>query len=165
VAALPDSARHLIVGAGVHGRSFEDLGKELGARSEDPSHHRDGRVDYGLLATSPHFLSGIDRLDAGARRFRLAVMCAEKEPLDCHRTLLIARVLVKKGWSVKHILADGKIEPYAESMTRLLQMVGLPETDMFRSHEELIEEACALQEEKIAYTDEDRQPAVAETQP
>ena len=39
-------------------------------------------------------------------------------------------------------------------MKRLLQILGLPEQDLFRSHSELIEEAYARQEKRIAYVDE-----------
>ena len=67
---------------------------------------------------------------------------------------------------VRHILADGRLESQAEAMQRLLSVVGLPETDLFRSKEELIAAACALQEERIAYTDEGmRQPVSRRSEP
>ncbi len=57
------------------------LGKELGARSEDRSCYLDGRVQYGRLAQTALFQSGLDRVQQGAARYRVALMCAEKEPL------------------------------------------------------------------------------------
>lgn len=81
-------------------------------------------------------------------------MCAEKEPLKCHRTLLVSRALERDGTPVAHIHADGRLETHHDAMVRLLLLVGLPTTDLFRSEDDLIEEACAKQEERIAYVDE-----------
>lgn len=64
------------------------LGKELGARSENPKCYRNGKVQYGLLAREPSFQEGLARLRKGMESHRIAMMCAEKEPLDCHRTIL-----------------------------------------------------------------------------
>lgn len=80
-------------------------------------------------------------------------MCAERDPLDCHRTLLVSRALERQGASIQHILADGNVEAQSDTMSRLLDLVGLPQEDMFRSREELINEACQLREQKIAYVD------------
>lgn len=81
-------------------------------------------------------------------------MCAEREPLECHRTLLVARSLEKEGISVAHILSDGGLETHHDAMERLLDVTGLPREDLFRSRGELISEALIRQEEKVAYVDE-----------
>ncbi len=78
-------------------------------------------------------------------------MCAEKEPLDCHRTLLVGRSLAERNVAVAHILADGALEPHDEAMDRLLASVGLPAGDLLHSREELIEEALAQKEGRIAH--------------
>jgi hypothetical protein len=49
-------------------------------------------------------------------------MCSEREPLDCHRCLLIAPALAQRGLNVGHILADGTIEPHAATEERLLAL-------------------------------------------
>ncbi len=130
------------------------LGKELGGRTEDQSCYEEGRVQYARLAQTPLFQSGLDRVQQGAQRYRIALMCAEKEPLECHRTLLVARALVKRGQAVMHIHADGHLETHDVAMERLLEMVGVPKKDMFRSEEELLAEALARQEQQVAYVDE-----------
>ena len=79
-------------------------------------------------------------------------MCAEKEPLDCHRTILVGRSLVERGVTVAHILADGSLEPHDETMDRLLATAGLPKGDLLQSREELIAEALAHRERRIAFT-------------
>jgi uncharacterized protein (DUF488 family) len=86
------------------------MGKELGARQTDPCVMADGRVDYDKVAKSKIFLREIDRVIDGIRKgFKIVLMCAEKDPLDCHRFALISRVLSGKGIEINHILDDGRV--------------------------------------------------------
>jgi len=130
------------------------LGRELGARSDDRGCYENGRVQYARLALATSFRAGLDRVMEGASEYRIALMCAEKDPLECHRTLLVARALVAHGVEIAHILADGTLEPHESALTRLLDIVGLPQQDLFSSREQLLEEAMARQEQRIAYVDE-----------
>ena len=134
-----------------HGIAYVFVGKELGARSEDPSCYEGGKVQYRRLAATELFTSGIDRVLVGAEKYRVALMCAEKEPLDCHRTLLVSRALESIGASVMHILSDGSVEPQEKTMSRLVDLVGLSKNDMFQDRADLISAACKLREDKIAY--------------
>ena len=127
------------------------LGKELGARSDDRSCYRDGRVQYDLLAATDTFKQGLMRVREGADKYRVALMCAEKDPLQCHRTILVSRHLMKEDIEVGHILADGTIEPHAKSIQRLLSKLRLPQSDMFRTREEIIADAYCKQGNAIAY--------------
>lgn len=136
------------------GIKYVFLGRELGARSNDPACYSGGRVQYTRLAQTPAFKSGIERIERGAADHRVALMCAEKEPLECHRTLLVARALDQGGLAVSHILADGRLESHGDAMLRLLDMAGLPREDLFRSQAELIADALTHQEERVAYIDE-----------
>lgn len=129
------------------------LGRELGARSDDPSCYDKGRVQYARLARTATFREGFERLRRGAADHRIVCMCAEKEPLECHRTLLVARALDAEGIEVAHIHADGRLEPHAAAMDRLLDLTGLPREDLFRSRADLVAEALARQEEAVAYVD------------
>jgi hypothetical protein len=86
-------------------------------------------------------------------------MCAEREPLECHRTLLVAPELEKAGIRVLHILGDGRTESQAEAMTRLLELFRLADGDLFRSRPELIEEARYRQQERVAFGEPSRQIA------
>ena len=80
-------------------------------------------------------------------------MCAEKDPLDCHRTILVARELVARGVVVTHILEDGSLEPHDETMKRLSEQLRLPAQDLFLTADELEDRAYAAQEQRIAYVD------------
>lgn len=137
-----------------HGIKYVFLGRELGARSEDRSCYENGRVQYGRLARTELFKQGVERVMRGAEEHRIALMCAEKEPLECHRTLLVARALDEQGVNVAHVLGDGRLESHRDAMERLLAVTGLPLEDLFRSRADLIAEALARQEEKVAYVDE-----------
>lgn len=137
-----------------HGIHYVFLGKELGARSEDRSCYDHGRVQYSRLAKTVLFRSGLDRVLQGAARYRIVLMCAEKEPLECHRTLLVAKSLVEQGQPVLHIHPDGHLETHEAAMERLLGIAGLPREDLFRSKEELLADALGRQEAKVAYVEE-----------
>jgi uncharacterized protein (DUF488 family) len=104
-----------------HGIAYVYLGEELGGRSADPACYEQGKLRYDKLVPTPLFQSGLDRVEKGLERYRLALMCAEKEPLNCHRTLLLAPQLEARGLTVIHIHADGTLESHADAMARLAQ--------------------------------------------
>lgn len=134
------------------GIAYVFLGKELGARSEDRSCYLQGKVQYGLLAKTDLFRRGLERVREGALKYRIALMCAEKEPLDCHRTILVARHIVGQGMEVRHILGDGRIEEHPALMARLVRQLHLPDSDdLFAGRAEVEQEAYRLQETRIAY--------------
>ena len=143
------------------GIAYVFRGRELGARSADPSCYQHGRVQYGRLALTELFRQGLDRVQEGMNKYRLALMCAEKEPLECHRTVLVARHLAALGIPVQHILADGRPESHADLLERLMRQLGLPESDLFRSHEDVISDAYTIQESRVAYTTAETEPAAS----
>ena len=129
------------------------LGTELGGRPADRScYDADGRVNYDRLANTDFFDDGISWIVRAADQRRVAVVCSEKEPLDCHRSLLIAKVLEERGTAVEHILADGSVEKHDATMNRLLDIFKLPHNgDMFRSRQEVIADAISRRAKKVAY--------------
>ena len=138
------------------GIRYTCLGRELGGRSADPACYRDGQVQYDLVARTSSFRAGLARIVDGAARHRIALMCAEKEPLDCHRTLLVAPVLAALGIAVSHILADGRLEPHEKTLDRLLEQFDLrPGGDLFQPREELVADALARQARRVAFVSKD----------
>lgn len=135
------------------GVGYVFMGAELGGRPADPScYDSGGRVQYDRLAETKAFNEGIRQVIRRADESRIALMCSEKEPLACHRTLLVARVLTAQGIAVEHILANGSLEGHAATLDRLLDRFRLPrDGDMFRSREQLIADAVSRQAEKAAY--------------
>ncbi len=116
------SAKNLVPLLSRAGMTYLPYGKELGGRPRDQTLYRDGTADYEAMARRPEFRAGLDRLSADAAGFRVCLMCAEREPLDCHRCLLVARALAERGSSVGHILHGGAIEPHATTERRLLAL-------------------------------------------
>jgi len=86
------------------------LGKELGGKPIDLSCYTDGQVDYAKIQNKQFFLDGIDEVVAlNSTGFRVALMCAEQSPLDCHRKWLVGDFLENKGLVVNHIDKNGEI--------------------------------------------------------
>lgn len=129
------------------------LGEELGARSKDPNCYVGGKVQYDRLAQTALFQHGLDRVGRGAQKHRIALMCAEKDPLTCHRCILVSRHLVARQIDVQHILADGRLESHAEALARLLRELQLPE--LFRARDEMVGEAYRVRGDEIAYVEKE----------
>jgi len=103
------------------GIAYQPYGITLGGRPGGESLYRDGSADYEAMAAQPEFRASLDRLiDAAAH---VCLMCAEREPLDCHRCLMVSRSLAQCGLAVGHILHDGATEPHAAAEDRLLAWV------------------------------------------
>jgi uncharacterized protein (DUF488 family) len=94
-----------------NGYQYLYLGRELGGRPEgDQYYDAKGHVLYHRVAESDLFLQGLARLESGAQKFRIALLCAEENPAHCHRRLLITRVLIERGIHVDHIRGDGRLQ-------------------------------------------------------
>lgn len=110
--------------------AYLPYGDALGGRPRDPALYCDGIADYESMACQPDFRAGLGRLRADTLRCRVCLLCAEREPLDCHRCLLVGRALAARGLAVGHILHNGTIEPHGATEERLLQIDGQPD-DLF----------------------------------
>ena len=94
------------------GLKYLFLGKELGGRPKGRQFYdEEGFVLYSKIAESDDFNSGLERLLNGLAKFRVALMCSEENPENCHRRHLVGRVLARQGVKVLHIRADGSIQP------------------------------------------------------
>ena len=128
------------------------LGAELGARRAERSCYVDGVARYDRIAKTTAFQTGLERVTRGAPQFRSALMCAEKDPIQCHRTLLISRELARRCHTVQHLLIDGSIEHHGDTLQRLVHLFRLEqEADLFRSTAMLTEDAQDRQSVRIAY--------------
>ncbi len=120
------------------GIGYRHEGAALGGKPGDGA-------GYDDLAGRPAFGAALDRLAAEAATRALCLMCAEKEPLDCHRTVLVSRRLAERGVAVEHLLADGGTRPHADIEAALLG----PSDDLFAAaapRAERLAEAWRLRE-------------------
>ena len=133
------------------GIAYVFLGRELGARSDDQAVFTGERVDFEKLAASGPFRQGLERLRSGAEQHRIALVCAEHDPLHCHRAILVGRRLRELDVQVDHIHRDGALEAHCALEGRLLDHFGLGAGDLFTPHEQKIAQAYEQQGREMAW--------------
>jgi uncharacterized protein (DUF488 family) len=117
-----------------HGIGYRFAGEYLGGRPEDPDLYRNGvvpqghadylsLVDYPAVAKTTRYREGIDKLLLLAETQRVAVMCSEADPEQCHRHHLIAQTLLESEVDVRHIRRDGSVVP-AQPLARQASLLG-----------------------------------------
>jgi uncharacterized protein (DUF488 family) len=95
-------------------------GDALGARRKERKlQFEDGVVDFSKVRAEESFKQAIDSIVNDLKGSNVAIMCAEKDPFDCHRFVLVSKALVDKGIEVKHILSDGSVIDNRELEVRL----------------------------------------------
>jgi uncharacterized protein (DUF488 family) len=144
---LQDELRH-------DGIAYVFLGQELGGRPKDKNLYCNGVADYEKMARAADFAKGLNRVIEGARKYRIAMMCSEQDPLDCHRCLLVGRVLREQGVAVRHILSDGGVIGQEEIEGQLMVLSGRTEADLFASDEERLVSAYRERASKVAYAED-----------
>ena len=132
------------------------LGEELGGRPDDADAYRpDGLVDYQARRKSYAFQSGLDRLMKEQEGRTVAMMCAEEDPLECHRFLMVCPELTKLGVFPSHIRKGSRIEKQEEAENRLLADTGFEavaaNTLFPGARTDALEDAYRLQSEKFAF--------------
>ena len=125
-------------------------GKELGAKSPAPDCYINGKVQYDLIAARPEFADALDRVIDKAGEARPALLCAEEDPLTCHRTILICRHLRGRVNSILHIRGDGSMETNDEFEQRLVKGTGSGEVDLFDTETTVIGRAYDLQGQRMS---------------
>ena len=121
------------------GIAYSHLGPQLGAhREEAECYGPTGRVDFSRTAMTAAFREGIQRVKSGLHKYSIAMMCAERDPLTCHRNLLISRFVREELSDLAHIRGDGTLETQEQLESRLLAECKLPQRDLFRSREDLV---------------------------
>ena len=157
------------------GIQYVFLGKELGARSADQSCYVDGKASYEKIAATELFSQGIQRILKGSEKYKISLMCAEKDPLTCHRAILVCQHLRDFELEIQHILSNGYLESHEQLEDRLLVLHGLNQSQLDEaapkqlslfeevplqeslieklSREDSLKQAYKLQGEQIAYID------------
>ena len=131
-----------------HGILYRNYWREFGARQEDPRYYsKEGYLDFSLYTKSEQFQQGIQKMEQGMQMgYTFALMCAEKDPMTCHRAIMIGKALKEQGFTVKHILYPDQIETQQEMEQR-----GIGDQLSFFSDEQRIEEFYQAQNRKIGY--------------
>ncbi len=134
------------------------VGEELGPRSKDPAHYNDDQqVQFDRLMQADLFLSGIQRIQKGLDKpLNIALMCAEKDPATCHRSLLIGYYLQQHQPQIglEHILHNGELESQCDLKKRVSQLHSKG-SDLFLTPEQMAEQSYQQQLKLTSY----RKPA------
>jgi uncharacterized protein (DUF488 family) len=151
------------------------LGQELGARPKNPECYVDGKAVYEKIAATELFKKGIQRVIDGLKNYRIVLMCAEKDPIVCHRAILVCQHLRnERNLQINHIKNNGDLESHDKLEDRLLARHGLKQLALaaapiqlslfsdssqnlhhsnLSSREESIKEAYRLQGDEVAYVE------------
>jgi uncharacterized protein (DUF488 family) len=151
------------------------LGQELGARPKNPECYVDGKAVYEKIAATELFKKGIQRVIDGLKNYRIVLMCAEKDPIVCHRAILVCQHLRnERNLQINHIKNNGDLESHDKLEDRLLARHGLKQLALaaapiqlslfsdssqnlhpsnLLSREESIKEAYRLQSDEVAYVE------------
>jgi uncharacterized protein (DUF488 family) len=138
------------------------MGEELGGRPDDPKAYRkDGLVDYRARRKSYSFQAGIERVLNELAHDNLALMCAEEDPINCHRFLMIGPELLALGVEPYHIRKGGIVETQKSAEDRLLQSqrfaAVIGESLFSDERDAALENAYTAQAEKCAFRVDPRQ--------
>ncbi|HXJ05257.1 MAG TPA: DUF488 domain-containing protein [Candidatus Acidoferrum sp.] len=138
------------------GMRYEFFGEALGGRPSDPrAYHGDGLVNYELRRKAEDFRVGLDRALELARASKIVLMCAEEDPLQCHRFLMICPALLERGVTPSHIRRGGELESQRAAEDRLLKLHDLAAFDsgsLFASERDTaIQDALRLQAKEFAF--------------
>jgi uncharacterized protein (DUF488 family) len=101
---------------------YAQFGLWFGARQPDERYYTPaGWLNYSWFTASPTFAAGIKELDnyLGLGK-KPVLLCAEKDPFNCHRAIMVGRALSLHGYELRHILADGELQSQEELDSRLL---------------------------------------------
>lgn len=143
----------------IHYRSYSS---EFGARQEQSCYFSEkGYLDFSKYVLSTQFKTGLDKimtgLDAG---YSFALMCAEKKPSMCHRTIMVARQFFNNGIDVVHILPDNSLLTQAEIEDELV-MHYFPNNNQLSllseslSRIDLVEQAYQMRNAEIGFREEE----------
>ncbi|HKN26175.1 MAG TPA: DUF488 domain-containing protein [Candidatus Acidoferrum sp.] len=135
---------------------YQFFGDQFGGRPLDSRYYRpDGLVDYAARRKAPDFLEAMDRLLGCAQSQNIVLMCAEEDPLHCHRFLLICPALVQRGIVPLHLRRGAALETQRDAEDRLLQLHGFADVtsnSLFsQGRAAALEDALRLQSEQYGF--------------
>lgn len=136
---------------------YRNYNKEFGARQDNKIYYPNGYLDFSMFTKSNVFIEGMQKIiKAIPLGYNFVLMCSEKDPITCHRAIMISKAFYDNGVSINHILSDGQIITQSDIEARLLDMY-YPDRDQLSlfaeqlSVEEMIKNCYRSQNEKIGY--------------
>jgi len=164
------SRRELKQSVNQAGIKYHFFGDALGARPKERSVYVGGQAVHNLIAQTSFFQAGLDRLKKGASDHNLVLLCSEKDPIECHRAILVCRHLPEIKSAISHIHINGRVETQEQFEDRLVKIhnrQSVPLLGERRPWESLLQEAYDKQSCAIAFSEAsvDRRSAAPELVP
>lgn len=136
---------------------YRNYARQFGARQPEQSYYPKGYLDFELFARSSDFQEGVRKIENSMEQgFRFALMCAEIEPIDCHRAILVARAFADHGYEVFHLRPKKAPLPHRKLEEQLLDRY-YPDRDQMvlgepvKDEKTLLKEAYRRRNEEIGY--------------
>lgn len=133
------------------GITYRFMGKGLGGRPTSSELYSNGIADYEKMSKTEAFQASIKRVKSAATGHRLALLCSEHDPIECHRCLLVGRSLDDLGVQLKHIISQDHAQSQREIETRLLKLTGEDQTDFLQPRGNVISHAYMEWSRRVAY--------------
>jgi uncharacterized protein (DUF488 family) len=136
------------------GFKYVFLGEQLGARPKDRSCYVNGQATYDRISKSSFFMDGLIRIRNGVDTLNLALVCSERDPIECHRAVLVCRNLPDLRPVTYHIHTDGTVENQDQFDERLVQLHNAAPPPLLRrpgDWERAVAQAYEKQSAAIAY--------------
>ena len=151
-----------------NGIAYAFMGDYFGARPMDSAlYSPKGYLDFEKVANSSKFIKGFENVVKGVEQgYRIAFMCTEKDPIECHRAILVTNAFYKAGYCIEHIMPDNTVQTQDDLNNRLLDMYYADRNQLsLFSSDNMSEEQCLIeayrkQNEKIGYHIENVQVGV-----
>lgn len=133
------------------GMRYIFMGEQLGGRPRNPKLYRAGKIDPQALLAHQEYKEGVTRLIAGATEHTICLLCAERDPVTCHRGLYIAESLQDAGMQVRHLI-DNQPEDHQATRARMAGLANMAHADLFASETDLRSMVIEHMREKIAFS-------------
>lgn len=106
-----------------NGIVYWHMGGYFGARPEEKElYTQENYLDFEKVRAGKKFQDGVKSVLTGLNEGKnIVLMCTERDPMDCHRAIMVSKGFLDAGVNVKHILPDGSIETQKELENRMLE--------------------------------------------
>ena len=152
-----------------NGILYRNYAKEFGAQQNNREFYSThGYLDFDIFTKSDNFLSGVEKLCAGmSKGYSFVLMCSEKDPINCHRTIMVAREFNKNGYSIIHLLPNHDKQSQNDIEVRMLEnyypnrhQITLFESKIL-TNQDMIDLSYKRRNAEIAYSMEDEEDDTA----
>lgn len=159
-----ENIKRLLLSRGIQ---YSFMGDFFGARPADKGlYSAEGYLDFEKVKRSSRFLEGFENVLKGMKQGnRIAFMCTEKDPINCHRAILVTRAFADAGIRVEHIMADNTVQTQEDLDRRLLDKY-FPDRGQLslfefenRSEKEYLKLAYEKRNKEIGYSPENEKNA------